>query len=122
MIRSIDNNNPEQFPHGTCPFQGGSPVPVPVAGGIATNQMRIQIAQIACNGDKCQLWELVDVHRPAVGGYCGMKRAAIELAGVSDHLCELSNVLKVLEPPRSGPSPIMRIAEALEALVKRGTK
>jgi hypothetical protein len=46
-----------------------------------------------------------------------MKRAGVELASVSDQLYELSNNLKVLEPPLNGPSPLMRIAEAMEQLV-----
>jgi hypothetical protein len=109
---------PSNMPHGICPFQSGQPVPIQSKVGLASpGAMQIGFAEVGCAGERCQLWERIDHMKSSAGGYCGMKRAGVELAGVSDQLYELSNNLKVLEPPLNGPSPLMRIAEAMEQLV-----
>lgn len=117
MILQFDTKLPalktDAYPSGICPFMSGRPVMVPAPpSSIAQpgqQAVSMALAMVPCAGSQCQLWV-----KDSVGsGYCTVNRPGVELAGISDHVFELS---RQLEPPR-GDSPAKSVAGDLRRLV-----
>lgn len=85
--------------------------------------------QALCVRDQCALWRV----RGAGGGCCGLEnstvlteiavtlqRLVVQSDDMATSLCGIRTSaahLKNLEPPTTGPSPMMRLAQAIEKLV-----
>lgn len=117
------------FPHGVCPFMSG--IPIPREGGIIPGDSRtitISPLMVPCLGPSCQLWRQVSEAGSTLG-YCSFSQCGDWLRDIADNVMHVfDGVSRVadgtsnLEPPKSGPSPISRIAESLEALVSAKAK
>lgn len=77
-------------------------MPVPV------NVLNIEVE---CTRERCPLWD-------KTGPGCGLNTARILDAGLSNIDESIGRLESIFTPPKGGPSPIARIAEALEAIVK----
>jgi hypothetical protein len=99
------------FPHGICPFQSGQPVPVPTKSKLAQpGAVEIGFAEVGCAGDRCQLWD-------KRGPGCALKIAPILDAGLDNITEDINELTGQFTPPKGAPSPIMRLAQAVEKLV-----
>lgn len=101
-----------RFPHGICPFMSGQLAPVAAPAGIVQQgQIAISSVNLPCLGEKCQLW---------CHGSCCFDRLcsiAAQIDNVAFRLSDIGDSLQHLEPPKDGPGPLMRIANALEKLI-----
>lgn len=110
-----------------CPLMSTVYTHVEDTGGIVgvanTGGKAVQLiaSQTPCIGDKCALWN-------SRAGGCGLVTPTIEIQKIEKHLDDLAastarlannaGHLANLEPPKDGKSPIMRLADAVENLVK----
>jgi len=103
----------EKFPHGICPFMSGQLAPVAGPGGIVQQgQITVSSVNLPCLGEKCQLWS---------ANSCSFTRIcalAAQIDNVAFRLSDIGDSLTNLEPPKHGPGPIVRIADALEKLIE----
>lgn len=114
------NNNQKIGPNGICPFMSGNPVVLPkMSRSIAAagmQEIEVTFPQLSCVGDQCQLWD------SSKGvGMCSLRVTGGAVECVSDVLQQelvplLAELKLVLSPPQSGPSPLGRVADALEAI------
>jgi hypothetical protein len=76
------------------------------------NQQVMTPVMLPCMKERCQLWDTEE-------GVCCYQSANWELSQIVANLQPLQNLqlLQHLEPPKDG-SPLMRIADALETIVK----
>lgn len=94
-----------------------------IVGMANTGGKAVQLiaSQTPCIVEKCALWN-------SRAGGCGLVTPTVEDEKIEKHLDDLAastasiarNALHLanLEPPKDGKSPIMRLAEAVENLVK----
>ncbi len=113
MIKEVNTDNGADC----CPFMSGQPIPIaPPAGRVLQpNQMAVAPMAVPCAKEKCAAWD-------AVTNMCSVLSLAGSVDSVRELLgsirCELSNFRMVFTPPEGSPSPLMRLAEAVEAIVK----
>ncbi len=91
----------------TCPF----------AGGVAQSPQG-QLASILppCAKEKCAVWDPV-LNMCSVLSLTQNTDSIRELLGTIS--IELLNLRQALEPPKDGPSPLMRLADAAETIGKQ---
>ena len=96
-----------------CPFMSGQPVPIAPPPGrvLQPNQMAVAPMAVPCAEGQCPLYDSL-FERCCVTEVLTVSR---NLAALHDRVAELS---QVLAPPKDAPSPLMRIAETLEATFK----
>ncbi len=95
-----------------CPLMSGQPVPIapPAHTVLQPNQVAIAPMRVPCATDACPLF---DPHDEC----CEL----VLLGGIVQNLSAIQNQIaelrRVFEPPKGSPSPLMRVAEALENIV-----
>lgn len=100
-----------------CPFMSGQPVPITPPPGhvLQPNQMTLASIAVPCAKEKCAVWD-------SVLNMCSVLSVANNADDIRTLLgsirSELSNLRMVFTPAQDSPSPLMRIAESLETLVK----
>jgi len=101
-----------KFPYGICPFMSGQLAPISGPGGIIPPGQNIAISSInlPCVGDKCQMW---------FEGSCSLRKLVAIAPQLDNIAFHLSNISCHMELPKNGSSPMMRIADALEALIPK---
>lgn len=108
MITEVDTKNP--WP--CCPLMSGHPVPIAPPPGtvLKPNQMAVGPIQVACAEDHCPLFDSQE-------RVCSLQ----SISAVVSSLVYMANVFTdiklILEPPKGSPSPLMRVAKALEEIV-----
>lgn len=89
----------------------------PFAAGVAVSpQGRGAVIAPPCAKEKCAVWDTTD-------GMCSVLSFACNVDDIRTVLntirIELSDLRMVLTPPKDSPSPLMRMADAMEAMHKR---
>jgi len=108
MISEVDTKNPWLC----CPFMSGHPVPIapPPGAVLQPNQMAVAPIRVPCAGGDCPLFDVS----------C-MRCSLFEVTAIELSLANLRQTIERLralfEPPQGSPSPLMRVAEALEEIV-----
>ncbi len=114
-----------------CPLMSGQGVPVQSNSGIQTGQVQIATMEVPCGKEKCQWWDpavddcaMVDVASVStcltdlVQTVLATNQRLTDINGtISEAASAISARLLPLEPPQNGPSPIARLADAIEELV-----
>jgi len=108
MITEVKPDNP--WP--CCPFMSGHPVPIapPPGAVLQPNQMAIAPVRVPCAGGECPLFD-VSTKRCVL---FQVTEIGLSLAGL---LQAIEGLQGLFEPPKDSPSPLMRVAEALEEIV-----
>lgn len=113
-----------------CPFMSGQIVPIGVAGGIqSANQVQAAPALVNCAGEKCPLfYRQADTCSLFFLGelYRELRRLQERLESIEtllERMCqEIADGFLPLQPPDHSPSPIARIATAVESLIETRSK
>jgi hypothetical protein len=97
-------------PKPICPFMSGAPLaegnPVIEPGRVGT--VMIRPMRVECAEENCALWDR---------GFKACSIRSVE-AAINDLTGALTNFGYLFKPPSTGGSPLMRIANSLEALVQ----
>lgn len=119
MITEVKTDN--RWP--CCPFMSGQPVPVAPPPGhvLQPNQLAVAPLAVPCAEKLCSLYDRMK-ERCCLAEVMDLSHdlAALHdrVAGLSEISAKIHELSEVLAPPRHGPSPLMRIAESVETLVK----
>lgn len=108
-----------------CPFLSGQVVPLPDnvipsssplssgTPGMMLHPVKMAPVMVPCSQGRCALWCEEDSR-------CGLLAQSGFIASrLSVIACHLSALYNLLEPPSNGPSPIGRVAEALEGILEK---
>lgn len=100
----------EKFPHGICPLMSGRLAPIAAPGNLVQQgTIAVSSINLPCVGIDCQLWS---------ESSCCLRHISAIAPQVDNAAFHLSNISFLLDPPQNGPSPLARIADALEELIK----
>jgi len=108
MITEVKPDNP--WP--CCPFMSGHPVPIapPPGAVLQPNQMAVAPIRVPCAGGDCPLFDVSCMR-------CILFRVSELELNLAMLLEAIQNLRGLFEPPQGSPSPLMRVAEALEKIV-----